>query len=134
MSKLPEHLFVADGGDLYDTRKPDWSKNPVRKGYQSTFSSINNTAQLRATLRNGGHAWPGGYPMYFITSDGAALSFEAVRENYRSVSYSIRANCDDGWRVVACDVNWEDSHLYCDHSGEHIEPAYDSDIEGEQSE
>jgi hypothetical protein len=27
------------------------------------------------------YAWPGGYPRYFITNDGAALSYNAAREN-----------------------------------------------------
>jgi hypothetical protein len=29
------------------------------------------------------YAWPGGYPRYFITNDGAALSYDAARENRR---------------------------------------------------
>ena len=31
------------------------------------------------------YAWPGGYPLYFVTSDGAALSFEAVLANWRNI-------------------------------------------------
>jgi hypothetical protein len=36
----------------------------------------------------------------------------------------MRNKVNDGWRVVACDTNWEDASLYCDHSGERIESAY----------
>jgi hypothetical protein len=36
----------------------------------------------------------------------------------------VRHKVNDGWRVVACDTNWEDGELYCDHSGERIESAY----------
>ena len=32
-----------------------------------------------------------------------------------------------GWRVIACDVNWEDENLYCAHSGKRIESAYCED-------
>ena len=65
--------------------------------------------------------------MYFITSDGAALSFASVRENLRNVMESIRDHSGDGWRVIGANVNWEDPALYCDHSGERIESAYAED-------
>ena len=31
------------------------------------------------------YAWPGGYPRYFITNDGVALSYDAARENRRLI-------------------------------------------------
>lgn len=122
--KLPDHLFVASDGDLFDTRKPGWNIHPIRKLYSCTFQRIQNTHQLRATLRTGPYAWPGGYQMYFITSDGAALSFETVRDNYDQVSWSIRNNCNDGWRVYAVDINYEDNELYDGHTNEKIPSAY----------
>lgn len=85
---------------------------------------INTISDLRRAMRNGPYAWPGGYPLYFITSDGAALSFEAVRENVRLVLESIAHRSDDGWRVVALDINYEDGLLYCDHTNKRIESAY----------
>lgn len=83
-----------------------------------------SSRDLKSALRNGPFTWPGGYPLYFITSDGAALSFEAVRANFRAILSSVRSGSNDGWRVVAVDVNWEDPDLICDHTGEHIESAY----------
>jgi len=88
------------------------------------FSVITNTAELLATLRAGPSAWPGGYPLYFITSDGGALSFATVQKNLRRVLSSIRDQSSDGWQVVACDVNWEDAELFDDHTGEKIPSAY----------
>ena len=70
------------------------------------------------------YAWPGGYPRYFITSDGAALSFKSALHNSHLIIDSIRENSNDGWQVVACEVNWEDSLLFCDDTGELIECAY----------
>jgi hypothetical protein len=55
---------------------------------------------------------PGGYPRYFITNDGAALSYDAARENRRLIEQSISEACNDGWQVVACEINWEDSSLF----------------------
>jgi hypothetical protein len=82
------------------------------------------TSELKTALRNGPYAWPGGYPLYFVTSDGAALSFDAVRSEYKQVLFSIRHGVNDGWRVIGMQVNWEDPDLYCDHTGKRIESAY----------
>ena len=86
-----------------------------------------STKEVKDALRSGPYTFPGCYPLYFITSDGAALSFEAVRAEWRQVCHSIRHKLSDGWRVVALDVNYEDGNLYCDHSGERIESAYAED-------
>ena len=82
------------------------------------------TLQLKTVLRSGAYSWPGCYPLYFITSDGAALSFDSVRANFRSVLWSIKKQVNDGWRVTGCDINYEDGELTCDHSGKRIESAY----------
>ena len=123
-TKTAPHFFISDNGDLFDTRRPDWSAHPLRKNYRFQHDSISSGRKLRNTLRAGPYAWPGGYPLYFITSDGGALSFQTVRENLSSVLDSIRHKSDDGWRVIACKVNWEDSNLYDDHTGGLIESAY----------
>jgi len=70
------------------------------------------------------YAWPGCYPKFFITSDGEALSYAAARDNAELIRESIAEHSRDGWRVDGCDVNWEDSELYCSHTGELIESAY----------
>jgi hypothetical protein len=75
-------------------------------------------------MRHGPYAWPGGYPCYFITSDGAALSFKAAKQERRNIIGSIHNHSSDGWLVVGMDINWEDADLVCDHTGEHIESAY----------
>lgn len=81
-------------------------------------------AQIKAELRSGPYAWPGGYPRFFIACDGGALSFDAVRERWRDVVASALGDHRDGWRLAACDVNWEDSALVCDHTGKAIPSAY----------
>ena len=89
-----------------------------------THPTIKTGKDFRETIRAGAYTWPGGYPLFFITSDGAALSFESAKENAHRIIGSIRSRSRDGWRVVACAVNWEDIDLYCDHSGKPIESAY----------
>lgn len=86
--------------------------------------NINTVSDFRTAMRNGPYAWPGGYPLYFITSDGCALSFDAAKQNRRYIIESIAHHINDGWRIVATDINWEDADLYCGHTGKRIESAY----------
>lgn len=91
-------------------------------------SEINTVKELDDALENGAYAWPGGYPIYFITSDGDALSFKTVKEERDIIAEAIDDDDNSGgWRVVAADINWEDDQLYDDHSGELIESAYGDD-------
>lgn len=70
------------------------------------------------------YAWPGGYPRFFVMHDGETLSFKAATECRDQIRTAIEERSHCGWRVVACDVNWE-SELYCAHTGERIESAYE---------
>jgi hypothetical protein len=79
--------------------------------------------QFKADLQHP-YAWPGGYPRFFITSDGAALSFKAAEDNQRQIMDAIVDNDNSGWRVIGCAINWEDVDLYCDHTSSRIESAY----------
>ena len=99
----------------------------LRENYCLTHRKISTVADLKATIRAGQYAWPGGYPMFFTTSDGSALSFEAVEQEFSQVVHSIRNRVNDGWRVVACDINYEDTNLVCEHTGKPIESAHGDD-------
>ena len=90
---------------------------------------IKTISDLEMAVSYGKYTQLGMYPKYFITNDGGVLSFESVINNIEIVKGAINDDSRDGWRVCACDVNWE-SLLYCDHSGKQIESAYDP-IDGE---
>ena len=121
------HAPVASNGDLYDTRATDWaSLPPLRVGYERHARNVAVAADVKATLRAGGFAWPGGYPLYFVASDGEAMSFDSVRAELCNVLRAVRERSRDGWRVVGVDVNYEE-RLYCAHSGEPIPSAYEEE-------
>ena len=68
------------------------------------------------------YAWPGGYPVFYITKDGGALCPDCARE---AEAEGLTSDPDDAqWCIVAGDVNWEDDALYCDHCNKIIESAY----------
>ena len=70
------------------------------------------------------YAWPGGYPLFLVTTDGAALCSDCVKAEVRQIVDACRTADDNGWRAHCGDINWEDSNLYCDHCGNRIESAY----------
>ena len=79
-----------------------------------------------------GCAWPGGYPLYFVCGDGAALCFECAKQERRAMLEALddvqRGHpANDQWLPVAVEVNWEDTTLQCSHAGERIESAYGED-------
>lgn len=133
MTKLPAHfplhLFVSDiGGDLHDERVARWAhKPPLRAAYAWHFQAIHTVAQFKATLRAGPSAWPGAYPLFFVCSDGACLCFACARSEFRQIAPSIVDKVNDGWRVIACLTNWEDTALACGHCSEAIPSAYGED-------
>ncbi len=124
-TKATDHLFVSEtDGGLYDTRRKDWSATPIRPVYRRHFTKIHTSQEARATLRAGAYAWPGGYPLYLVTQDGAALCFKCAMKEYRQIAWDFQKRCSTGWRVAGCDVNYDDKGLACDHCGKQIESAY----------
>lgn len=75
-------------------------------------------------LSNGMYTFPGGYPMYFITRDGGALSFDAAEEQKAQIVDAMNEGGQKQWEVIAVDINWDNADLYCEHTGEPIPSAY----------
>jgi hypothetical protein len=118
---LPDTLFIGcDDGALY--RVGDYSQ-PVRPNYSGHRRAIETVADLKATLRAGPYAWPGGYAIYFVTADGAVLSFAAALAEFRIIAGAIRdGDTRGGWRIVGtgCTADDDDTPV-CDHTGLPIE-------------
>ncbi len=69
------------------------------------------------------HAWPGGYPMYYITQDMGILCPKCANDN----AYLSGDVDDPQWNVIHAEINFEDETLTCDHCYEPIEAAYPTD-------
>lgn len=86
-----------------------------------------DSLRLRRAIRDK-YAWPGGYPLVFITSDGAALCADCCRANYRSIAWSRLNRVDDGWLVDAIDNGSNsDEHTPCEHCGVELSAYYERD-------
>jgi hypothetical protein len=76
------------------------------------------------------YAWPGGYPIFYMTKDNSVLCADCA--NRKNGSEAILATepigeddfYDPQWTIVAADINYEDDFLYCDHCNAQIESAY----------
>ena len=72
-------------------------------------------------------AWPGGYPLYAVMTDGGIICRNCAKSEAKIIIRSTRDNERDGWNFADIDVNWEDEALFCDHCGEQIASAYGDD-------
>ena len=91
-------------------------------------NATNILKQAKEAIRSHGFAWPGGYPLFGIMAGGEPLSIDAIRDNWRDIcAATIHGDRFDSWRLEAIDINYEDSQLYCAHTGNRIESAYGED-------
>ena len=68
------------------------------------------------------YAWPGGYAMALITSDGGELCPDCVRAEFRQIIWSHLTNeTGSGWHPAGITHDGEtDDDLICDHCGREI--------------
>jgi hypothetical protein len=85
-----------------------------------------DTKDLKAFIRSGGYAWPGGYPTVLQMADGEYIDAQSARENYRRIRDCMRTPCgaDPDWTPVEVVAHWEGEPIICAHSGRAIESAY----------
>ncbi len=69
-------------------------------------------------------AWPGGYPLYYITEDCSVLCPSCVNKEIDLIDQARHDKWDKQWRLVRVDVHWEGEPLICDHCNGQIESAY----------
>ena len=112
---------AADGGakDLYDVKR-----HVESRGRHAPPGTV---AWFLQSLRAGRYTSVGSYPLFWLASGGKTLSHDACKANAGRIARSIRDGSNDGWRVVACDVNWEDASMFCALTGERIESSYAED-------
>jgi hypothetical protein len=74
------------------------------------------------------YAWPGGYPIFYLTADNGVMCPDCANGD-RSSAPDLDPECpdDDQWRIIAAECNWEDPDLYCENCNNRIESAYAED-------
>lgn len=127
-NQLPAHFFASDGA-LYDTRRQEWSSAPpLRPVYDRHFSEIATTAEFKASLRAGGHTFPGGYTLAFTTVDGCVICFDCAETEARLILDSIRHDIRDGWQINGL-INADECEdgIWCDHCSSTLSAPFDDE-------
>ena len=86
---------------------------------QTTIQS--ESLKLADELSSSPYAWPGGYPLFGIFSDGGACCHLCAKLEREAIGTTTGS---DGWQLVAIEVNYEDTKLFCAHCDSRIESAY----------
>lgn len=74
------------------------------------------------------YAWPGGYPLSIIFSDGFAICPDCARKNWREiVADSLPIRGRGCWRAEAAEILWEGGN-HCGECGECLD-AYPQEEE-----
>ena len=84
--------------------------------FTATLTLIQRVGGLDSDLELPAYAWPGGYPMYYLTAQGTVLCAKHA---------NVEGEFNDE-TLTEADVNWEDTDLWCEHSHK-IESAYGDD-------
>lgn len=89
---------------------------------------IETKQELAEVFRRGCYAWPGGYPVSLLMSDGDTLCWACFKDEYGAIAEALADDdIHSGWKPSSADINWEDPALYCAHCGDRIESAYAED-------
>lgn len=110
---------------IYSDGSLELPSGSLRPNYRYHHRIIRTVADLKATLRAGQYAWPGGYQMYMFGSDGSILSFDGARQDLEAVIEHIWNGGD-----LVCEINYDDPYLFCDVTGNRI-PSCSLDDEEE---
>jgi len=71
------------------------------------------------------YAWPGGYPLSYITSDGGELCPECMNDSTNPIHFMDEDDSNDGWLVVDAYSGGEtDEEMSCDHCNKVMQEAF----------
>ena len=94
------------------------------------MKKISMQSKIKTILEQNGntlpaYAWPGGYPIFYLTADNGVLCSDCANMAvHEEIAFDFS---DKQWYLIDYDINYEDECLYCDHCGDHIESAYGDD-------
>lgn len=86
---------------------------------------MTNLSDLKNFIRSGGYAWPGGYQMALLMSDGEVIDAKCAKENYRLIRNEMKSdNTRGSWSPAAPFIHYEGEALQCAHCGKFLPSAY----------
>lgn len=71
------------------------------------------------------YAWPGGYALRLLMSDGELMCLDCAHSNFREIVKAMRDGLPrDDWRPASVEIYWEGPSLSCCHCGVDIVSEY----------
>lgn len=116
--RLIKYLSAPPG-----TPRPKWTYGDPPK--KQAASGVDQLRDEKGRLP--AFAWPGGYPIIYVTSDGEVMCADCASGENGSQARTVNGPDDnprDGWFVNAYDVYYEGPPEHCVHCGTEIESAY----------
>ena len=87
--------------------------------------------QVKRAIREP-YAWPGGYPVYTVMSDGELMCPQCACENFRQIVRDTKErDIRSGWCAEGAEVYWEGADEDCAHCGKALPSAYGDPYEEE---
>jgi hypothetical protein len=74
---------------------------------------LSNPVHIIRCVARERYAWPGGYELFVVTTDGGLICSGCVREEYRNILDSTKKGIRDGWCVMGI-TNESELELYED--------------------
>jgi hypothetical protein len=97
--------------------------------------------EVDANLKPAAYAWPGGYQMFYLARAGWRDSETGILDfsTYDRSEFVLCPTCagkasERDFILTACDINYEDKHLYCEECSERIPTSYFTDEEMDEDE
>ena len=93
----------------------------ITKGNWHTKTyDLNNPVHMARYIARNQYAWPGGYELCGVTSDGALLCSNCVKEEYVTIHHSTKHAYNDGWQIVAIISEAELESVNCSHCNKEL--------------
>jgi hypothetical protein len=82
--------------------------------------------KVKHAIRNP-YAWPGGYPVYTVMSDGGMLCPDCAKSNFKLIAKAILDQDRSGWCALGATILWEGTVDQCCNCNKDLESAYGED-------
>ena len=85
---------------------------------------VKKLKEIKEAIRHP-YAWPGGYQLLLVMSDGEYMCLKCARKEWRNILDSyVTHQRRDGWYPVCLDIYWEGPTLQCCHCNADIRSEY----------
>lgn len=105
---------------------PELARLRLAQAFRDTVDR-NHPMGAARIVRRERFAWPGGYPLVLVLTDGAVLCADCCASEFGLISSAHRHDERNGWAPAGLDiVEAPEFDVVCDHCGETIAAGVDA--------